>query len=86
MQRVEDFDEVGLVGHDGWSDGRAGNYAGSDVFLSDYLLIDEAGRTCRKDWHVDVRRGRSESKVKVGMPADTVWDYGLRGSRRDSNT
>jgi 3',5'-cyclic-AMP phosphodiesterase len=32
---------VGLVGHDGWSDGRAGNYEHSDVMLNDYVLIRE---------------------------------------------
>jgi predicted phosphohydrolase len=30
-----------LVGHDGWADGRLGDYAGSDVMLNDYLMIEE---------------------------------------------
>ena len=30
-----------LVGHDGWADGRAGNYERSQVMLSDYALIAE---------------------------------------------
>ncbi len=30
-----------LIGHDGWSDGRYGDFFGSDVMLNDYLLIDE---------------------------------------------
>ena len=30
-----------LVGHDGWADGRLGDLDGSDVILSDFLLIDE---------------------------------------------
>jgi Icc-related predicted phosphoesterase len=30
-----------LIGHDGWADGRIGNYAGSDVMLNDYFLIRE---------------------------------------------
>ena len=34
-------DEVALVGHDGWGDGRLGNYASSNVMLNDYLLIGE---------------------------------------------
>jgi 3',5'-cyclic-AMP phosphodiesterase len=33
--------EIGLIGHDGWADGRFGDYAGSDVFLNDYMLIEE---------------------------------------------
>lgn len=30
-----------LIGHDGWSDGRAGDYFGSKVMLNDYFLIKE---------------------------------------------
>jgi 3',5'-cyclic-AMP phosphodiesterase len=33
--------ETGLIGHDGWADGRFGDYVGSDVFLNDYVLIEE---------------------------------------------
>ena len=32
-----------LIGHDGWGDGRLGNYHGSDVMLNDFGLIDEFG-------------------------------------------
>jgi hypothetical protein len=32
-----------LVGHDGWGDGRLGDYAGSDVMLNDWGLIGEFG-------------------------------------------
>jgi 3',5'-cyclic-AMP phosphodiesterase len=34
-------EEVALVGHDGWGDGRLGDYANSNVMLNDYLLIGE---------------------------------------------
>ena len=30
-----------LIGHDGWGDGRLGNYHGSDVMLNDFALIGE---------------------------------------------
>jgi predicted phosphohydrolase len=30
-----------LVGHDGWADGRLGDYAGSDIELNDYYVIDD---------------------------------------------
>jgi Icc-related predicted phosphoesterase len=33
--------EACLVGHDGWGDGRLGNYRGSDVLLNDFGLIGE---------------------------------------------
>lgn len=32
-----------LVGHDGWGDGRLGDYQGSDVMLNDFGLIGEFG-------------------------------------------
>jgi 3',5'-cyclic-AMP phosphodiesterase len=34
-------EQTALIGHDGWSDGRAGNFFDSDVMLNDYFLIDE---------------------------------------------
>ena len=33
--------ETCLVGHDGWSDGRFGDFFSSEVWLNDYILIDE---------------------------------------------
>jgi hypothetical protein len=30
-----------MIGHDGWSDGRLGDYESSGVVLNDYLLIEE---------------------------------------------
>jgi predicted phosphohydrolase len=32
-------ERTALIGHDGWADGRAGDFARSRVFLNDYLLI-----------------------------------------------
>ena len=33
-----------LIGHDGWSDARAGDFIHSDIMLNDYFLIDELKR------------------------------------------
>ena len=41
QEPVELTPRVGLIGHDGWADARYGDYLGSDVFLSDYALIEE---------------------------------------------
>jgi predicted MPP superfamily phosphohydrolase len=38
---VELTPNTALVGHDGWADGRLGDLDGSEVILSDFLLIDE---------------------------------------------
>jgi hypothetical protein len=45
------------------------------------MMLDDTGRTCRKNWHVDVHRTHAEQKVKVNMPPETVWELGLRGAR-----
>ncbi|MEX2213219.1 MAG: metallophosphoesterase [Phycisphaeraceae bacterium] len=33
-----------LVGHDGWADGRLGDYQRSEILLNDYLLIEELNK------------------------------------------
>jgi Icc protein len=45
--------ETGLVGHDGWADGRFGDYDRSEDVLNDYLLIEELAdleKGDRQDW------------------------------------
>lgn len=37
-------EQTALIGHDGWSDGRCGDFLNSDVLLNDYLLIEELKR------------------------------------------
>ncbi len=37
-----------LVGHDGWADGRFGDYAASEVLLSDHILIRDFARRDRE--------------------------------------
>lgn len=41
---VEIGPETALVGHDGWADGREGDFHHSDVILNDYLLIEELAK------------------------------------------
>jgi len=41
---VELAPNTALIGHDGWADGRLGDFANSDVLLSDYVVIDELKR------------------------------------------
>ena len=41
--------ETGVVGHDGWADGRLGDYWGSDVELSDWGLIADLAGLDRRD-------------------------------------
>jgi len=41
MPFIELTKEVALVGHSGWTDGKFGDYNGSEVMLNDYVLINE---------------------------------------------
>jgi predicted MPP superfamily phosphohydrolase len=51
-------DGVALVGHDGWADGRAGDFARSLVGMMDYKLIaDFVGHSKRSRWDVLMRLG-----------------------------
>ena len=48
---IELTPEVALVGHDGWADGRLGNYETSLVMMNDFRLIEElAGMTKLERW------------------------------------
>ena len=58
-----------------------GYLLGEGVYRVRHVLLDETGRTCRRDWRVDVRRGRGEANVRVSMAPNTVLDVSLRGSR-----
>ncbi len=42
-------EDTALVGHDGWGDGRLGDYGGSPVALNDWRLIDEFAGLGRAD-------------------------------------
>jgi hypothetical protein len=58
-----------------------GYLLGEGVYDVRHVLMDEAGRTCRRDWRVNVHRGRGEAKVRVSMAPGTVLDVSLRGAR-----
>ena len=58
-----------------------GYLLGEGAYKVRWMMMDESGRVCRKSWRVDVHLSRADSKVKVAMPPDTVWEIGLRGSR-----
>ena len=58
-----------------------GYLLGEGLYNVRWMMMDDSGRVCRKNWRVDVHLSRADSKVKVAMPPDTVWELGLRGSR-----
>ena len=53
-------DNTAIVGHDGWGDSRIGDFAGSDVILNDFTLIEELN--CWKRDKLDKPRLRKELK------------------------
>jgi hypothetical protein len=59
-----------------------GYLLGEGAYEVRWMMLDDTGRVCRKNWHVDAHRTHAEQKVKVAMPPETVWELGLRGSRR----
>lgn len=71
IDAVELAPGVGMLGHDGWSDGRLGDYAKSRVTIHDYKLIDDLANIDR-----DVRLGRlnalgdeAAAYVRAALPA-----------------
>jgi hypothetical protein len=58
-----------------------GYLLGEGAYEVRWMLLDDAGRVCRKSWHVDVHRSHAEQKVHVAMPRETVWELSLRGAR-----
>jgi predicted phosphohydrolase len=53
---VELAEGTALVGHDGWADGRLGNFMRSPVELNDYVLIEELRRKDRRLLLLELRR------------------------------
>lgn len=65
-QPVELTPGVGVIGDDGWADARFGDYLGSDVFLSDYALIEELAGHYAIDRRPMLQRLGDESAARVG--------------------
>jgi len=63
-----------LVGHDGWADAQCGDFAGSNVILNDYLLIEEL-RYWDGDGHLDKR-----------VLGQTLYELGAEAARHFRRT
>lgn len=69
---VELTPQTALVGHDGWADGRLGDYARSQVVLSDYLLIKELALSSETD--AALFGGEAVSEV-AEVSGDEIADF-----------
>lgn len=73
---VELTRDVALVGVDGWSDGRCGDYERSPVMLNDYLLIaDLAGATKADRLERLHRLGDAEAEALRGPLGEALGKY-----------
>jgi len=54
-----------LIGHGGWADGRLGDYAGSNVMLNDFFLIEELAHLSRDERLVVLQRLGDEAAAHV---------------------
>lgn len=73
---VELTPEVGLVGVDGWSDGRLGDYLRSPVMLNDYLLIEDlAGATKAARGERLRALGKAEAEALRGPLREALAKY-----------
>jgi 3',5'-cyclic AMP phosphodiesterase CpdA len=70
---VELTPHTGLVGHDGWADGRLGDLDGSEVILNDFLLIDEL-----KHWRDHHTLDKPALRRALGALGDEAAGY-LKG-------
>jgi 3',5'-cyclic-AMP phosphodiesterase len=62
---------AGLVGHDGWADGRLGDYEQSVIFMHDYQLIEELAVFGKRDrWQVLQTLGdEAAESIRRTLPA-----------------
>jgi hypothetical protein len=59
-----------------------GFLVGEGRYTVDWAMVDEAGRTCRKQWRIHAKPGRSERDIRPAMAPGTVDDISLRRSGR----
>src|SRR5271157_1800054 len=45
-----------------------------------WTMLDDQGRVCRKDWHIDAKLKRAERKARVAMRPYTVAAFSLLGT------
>jgi hypothetical protein len=57
-----------------------GYLLGEGRYYVRFVLFDEVGRACRKEWSVDAKLHHGEHSVRLAMPARTVSDLALHGA------
>lgn len=65
---------VALVGHEGWADGRIGDYARSPVLLNDYFCIEDLAGRDRDTRLVELHRLGDEAARELRVPLSAALD------------
>jgi hypothetical protein len=60
-----------------------GYLLGEGGYQVTWMMLDDQGRVCRKEWHIEARLARRERKAKVAMRPYTVAAFSLLGSPDD---
>lgn len=69
---IEITPSTALIGHDGWSDGLAGNFLRSDVMLNDYLFIEELTNISPEDRLARLNELGAEAALDLAQKLDQV--------------
>lgn len=59
---------------------------GRGRYKVDWLLLDDQGRTCRKQWTAEANLKGADRDVKLRIPDGAVWDYTRLAGPRESST
>lgn len=65
----------------------SGSYLlGEGRYETDWIVVDEQGRTCSKSWSAEAKLGRGERRIDLRIPPNAVWSLAsLRGTGTNRN-
>ena len=63
----------------GRAEARGAFWVGEGRYSVKWALVDDQGRVCRKQWHMEASLGRSERKIKLAVPPGAVAEPSWKG-------
>jgi len=54
-------------------------WLGEGRYKVKWMLQDDLGRVCRKEWHMEARLGHNDRKIKLTVPPNTVAELSWKG-------
>ena len=61
------------------AEARGAFWLGEGRYGVKWVVVDDQGRVCRKQWHMEASLGRAERKIKMTLPRNTVAEPSWRG-------